>query len=43
MKVDGGPGQPSSTIRDAERLAVVRATGLLDSQGEEAFDRLTRL
>jgi len=30
-------------IRDPERLARLRATGLLDSPTEEAFDRLTRL
>jgi PAS domain S-box-containing protein len=30
-------------VRDAKRLAAVRATGLLDSPEEEAFDRLTRL
>ncbi len=30
-------------IRDPERLAALRATGLLDSEVEEVFDRLTRL
>ena len=30
-------------IADPARLAVVRATGLLDSEHEEQFDRLTRL
>jgi len=30
-------------IGDERRLAVVRGTGLLDSEVEEAFDRLTRL
>ncbi|MGI8554219.1 MAG: PAS domain S-box protein, partial [Dehalococcoidia bacterium] len=30
-------------VRDPERLAALRATGLLDSQAEETFDRLTRL
>ncbi|MEO8575743.1 MAG: GAF domain-containing sensor histidine kinase [Gemmatimonadales bacterium] len=32
-----------STVSDPRRLAVVHATGLLDSEVEEAFDRLTRL
>lgn len=32
-----------SRVRDPERLARVRATGLLDSPSEDAFDRLTRL
>lgn len=31
------------TIRDPERLAALRETGLLDSEVEEVFDRLTRL
>jgi PAS domain S-box-containing protein len=43
MMAEGVPGRSRSAILDAERLAVVRATGLLDSQKEEAFDRLTRL
>ena len=30
-------------IQDAERLAALRRTSLLDSPPEEAFDRLTRL
>ncbi|MEO8561685.1 MAG: GAF domain-containing sensor histidine kinase [bacterium] len=30
-------------IHDGNRLAAVRATGLLDTEVEEAFDRLTRL
>ena len=30
-------------VRDERRLAAVRATGLLDSEIEESFDRLTRL
>jgi signal transduction histidine kinase len=30
-------------VRDRRRLAAVHATGLLDSEVEEAFDRLTRL
>ena len=39
------PGSPQlqRTIADPRRLAAVRATGLLDSEVEEAFDRLTRL
>jgi signal transduction histidine kinase len=32
-----------SQLTDPHRLAALRATGLLDSQPEEAFDRLTRL
>ena len=32
-----------ATLLDAERLATVRATALLDSRTEESFDRLTRL
>ena len=32
-----------TTVSDPRRLAAVRATGLLDSEAEEAFDRLTRL
>ena len=35
---------PTSTVLgDADRLAALRSTGLLDSPAEEAFDRLTRL
>ena len=37
------PSDTSETVRDPNRLAVVRHTGLLDSPTEEAFDRLTRL
>ena len=33
----------SRTVADPQRLDAVRATGLLDSPPEEAFDRLTRL
>ena len=33
----------SSVVRDPARLAAVRASGLLDTEIEEAFDRLTRL
>jgi PAS domain S-box-containing protein len=32
-----------ATLGDPERVAVLEATGLLDSEAEEAFDRLTRL
>jgi hypothetical protein len=35
--------RPSGAVRDPARLAEVRATGLLDSEREEVFDRLTRL
>src|SRR5437763_2331952 len=34
---------PASALRDPARLAALRATALLDSPGEEGFDRLTRL
>jgi PAS domain S-box-containing protein len=38
------PSSRSSTvIADPQRLAAVRATGLLDSAPEESFERLTRL
>lgn len=37
------PPDPSAAVRDPERLAAVRATGLLDTPVEEAFDRMTRL
>src|SRR6185295_11105755 len=30
-------------VRNTERLAALRRTGMLDSPPEEAFDRLTRL
>ncbi len=33
----------AETLEDSERLATLQATGLLDSEVEEAFDRLTRL
>ncbi|HXG69088.1 MAG TPA: hypothetical protein VNJ04_00570, partial [Gemmatimonadaceae bacterium] len=33
----------AEAIRDPERLAALRSTGLLDSEVEEVFDRLTRL
>ncbi len=32
-----------TTTTDPERLSSLRATGLLDSAPEEAFDRITRL
>lgn len=35
--------QVEGAVRDGRRLAAVRATGLLDTEIEEAFDRLTRL
>ncbi len=35
--------RPASPVHDPERLAELRATALLDSPTEEAFDRLTRL
>lgn len=38
-----GDDELQRTISDPRRLAAVRATGLLDSEVEEAFDRLTRL
>src|SRR3712207_604273 len=34
---------PGSRLDDPQRLAALRASGLLDSPSEEAFDRLTRL
>jgi signal transduction histidine kinase len=34
---------PGSRLDDPRRLGALRATGLLDSPSEEAFDRLTRL
>lgn len=34
---------PDPVLSDPARLAAVRATGLLDTDAEEAFDRLTRL
>src|SRR5688500_19571262 len=37
------PGTTESVIGDADRLAALRSTGMLDSPAEEAFDRLTRL
>ena len=34
---------PGSRVADPQRLDALRATGLLDTPSEEAFDRLTRL
>ncbi|MGI8552255.1 MAG: GAF domain-containing protein [Dehalococcoidia bacterium] len=34
---------PAAAVRNPERLAALRATALLDSKAEAAFDRLTRL
>lgn len=34
---------PAQLVRDPERVAAVRGTGLLDAPPQEAFDRLTRL
>ena len=36
-------GLREATLNDPARLAAVHATGLLDSDVEEVFDRLTRL
>ena len=52
MNASEGAEDPSAAERDAvrelvrldpDRIAAVRATGLLDSEVEEVFDRLTRL
>ena len=40
---DGQERTLESVVRDPGRLASLRATGLLDSEVEEVFDRLTRL
>jgi len=40
---DAPPPSPDDAVRSESRLAAVRATGLLDSPAEPAFDRLTRL
>jgi|tagenome__1003787_1003787.scaffolds.fasta_scaffold20446437_2 hypothetical protein len=37
------PGEADSVTRDPGRLAALRATNLLDSPAERAFDRLTKL
>ena len=39
----GGPQSAHAAVLDPDRLAAVLATGLLDTDAEEAFDRLTRL
>ena len=39
--VDSSEAPPAVT--DPERLAAVRSTGLLDTEAEDAFDRMTRL
>ena len=39
----GGYRQAQGAVADPERLAAVRATGLLDTHEEAVFDRLTRL
>src|ERR1700761_4594003 len=36
-------GSVPDSLRNPERLAALAATGLPDSQAEEAFDRLTRM
>ncbi len=36
-------GQLAARISDADRVAAAKATGLMDTEPEEAFDRLTRL
>ncbi len=36
-------GETRRAVNDSGRIAAVRSTGLLDSEVEEAFDRLTRL
>jgi len=38
-----GSPMPEPDSREARRLSVLRATGLLDTDAEAAFDRLTRL
>lgn len=37
------PAQEFEGLRNSERLSALRSTGLLDSEAEEAFDRMTRL
>jgi signal transduction histidine kinase len=39
----GAAGAAGAAVRDPARLAAVRATGLLDADAEEVFDRLSRL
>src|SRR5215210_1125110 len=43
MMQDAPPSSPDAAVRSESRLAAVRATGLLDTPSEPAFDRLTRL
>ncbi|HEX8210954.1 MAG TPA: GAF domain-containing sensor histidine kinase [Longimicrobium sp.] len=43
MKENTPNAAPASPLHDPERLGELRATALLDSPTEEAFDRLTRL
>ncbi|MFL5381796.1 MAG: GAF domain-containing protein [Longimicrobiaceae bacterium] len=40
---DAPSPSPDAAVRSESRLAAVRATGLLDTPAEPAFDRLTRL
>ncbi|MEX5717696.1 GAF domain-containing SpoIIE family protein phosphatase [Geodermatophilus maliterrae] len=40
---DGGPATGRDVAADPGRLAAVRLTQLLDAEGEESFDRLTRI
>src|SRR4051794_37375269 len=39
----GVPEDVQQAVRDAARIRALRATGLLDSPVEEAFDRLARI
>jgi signal transduction histidine kinase len=41
--VSEGDASLADTIQDPARLAALRATGLLDTEVEEVFDRMTRL
>jgi signal transduction histidine kinase len=43
MRENASNAAPASPLHDPERLGELRATALLDSPTEEAFDRLTRL
>ncbi|HEY0151620.1 MAG TPA: GAF domain-containing sensor histidine kinase [Longimicrobium sp.] len=43
MRENAPNAAPASPLHDPERLGELRATALLDSPTEEAFDRLTRL
>lgn len=40
---DGGSAAAAGALKDAKRLAAVRATGLLDTPATAGFDRITRL